>query len=87
MSKDFKQGEQYSTDGPICPYCGYTHPLDDGFFYDESLTAYECESCDKKFSISVYVRTSWTTDTMENKELERQEYEAFKAELVKKQQC
>ncbi|NML93834.1 hypothetical protein [Novosphingobium olei] len=52
--------ETYSTDAPVCPYCEYTHKHDGGFFYDEALTEFECESCEKAFNVNVYTRTSWT---------------------------
>ena len=57
--------ENYSTEAPICPYCNYQHEHDGGFFYDESLTEHQCESCDKVFDIDVYTSTSWTTSKRE----------------------
>ncbi len=56
---------KYSTCAPICPHCDYTHEHDGGFFYDESLTEYECEHCGKDFSIEVYTSTLWTTRARE----------------------
>lgn len=50
----------FSTTSPECPYCGYQHQHDGGLFYDESLTEFTCESCDKAFDVRVYTCTSWT---------------------------
>jgi transposase-like protein len=50
----------YSDHAPICPYCGYTHEHDGGFFYDEGLTEYECESCGETFNMEVYVSFRWS---------------------------
>lgn len=52
--------ETFDTASPVCPYCGYRHDHDGGFFYDESLTEYTCEACDKPFDMRVYTSTSWT---------------------------
>ncbi len=49
----------HSSIAPECPYCGYTHPHDGGFFYDDSLTEYACESCDNYFNIEVSTTTYW----------------------------
>jgi transposase-like protein len=57
--------EHYSTHAPVCPYCDYKHEHDDGYFYDEGLTEYQCERCDKVFNLSVYTLTSWTTTVRE----------------------
>jgi len=53
-------GETYSKAAPECPYCGYVHKHDGGYFYDEDLTEFACESCDRTFDVSVYTSTSWT---------------------------
>lgn len=52
--------ETYSTDGPVCPHCGYQHEHDGGYFYDESLTEFDCEGCGKSVAISVYTLTTWS---------------------------
>ena len=52
--------QTYSTYGPICPYCDHEHEHDGSFFYDESLTRYECEACATEFDVRVYTMTSWT---------------------------
>lgn len=56
-------GATYSTEAPTCPYCGHTHQHDGGFFYDESLTEFECESCEELFWVRVYTSTAWTCTT------------------------
>ena len=58
--------ECYSTEAPVCPHCEYKHEHDGGFFYDEGLTEYECESCGKMFDVLIYTSTSWTTSIPEN---------------------
>jgi lysyl-tRNA synthetase class I len=52
--------ETYSTSGPICPHCGHEHQHDGGYFYDESLTEFDCEACGKEVEVHVYTSTSWT---------------------------
>ena len=53
--------ETYSTRGPTCPHCDYTHkPEDDPYLYAEDLTRLDCNSCGKKFNVSVYISYSWT---------------------------
>jgi transposase-like protein len=52
--------ETYRNDAPECPYCGYVHRHDGGEFYNEDLTEYDCESCDRTFDVSVHTSTSWT---------------------------
>lgn len=59
---NFEPGEQYSGDGPICPYCGHIHYPDEAFFYDEDLDEMDCYSCDKKFRVSLHISHRWTTD-------------------------
>ena len=54
--------ETYSTDGAVCPHCGHLNdPSNDNYsLYDESTTSWECGGCEKPFTVSVYVRHSWT---------------------------
>lgn len=57
--------ETYSHVAPECPYCHHIHDHDGGFFYDESLAEYECESCGVTFDMQVYTSTSWTCSPQE----------------------
>lgn len=50
----------YSTDAPMCPYCGHKQSHDGGHYYSEDLTEDQCGICDKTFGIEVYHSTSWT---------------------------
>jgi len=50
----------FNQTAPECPYCGYVHRHDGGFFYEEDLTSFECERCDQTFDVEVYTSTSWT---------------------------
>ena len=52
--------ETYSTAGPVCPWCGYEHKHDGGYFYDEGLTEFDCESCGREVGVRVFTSTSWT---------------------------
>lgn len=52
----------YSTEGPICPYCGHKHRADEPFYFDEEMAAMDCEACDRDFAVQVYTSTSWTTE-------------------------
>ena len=58
--------ETYSNDGPICPYCGHKHEPDGGFFYDESLTEFDCDRCGREVAVSVFNSWSWTCEPTEN---------------------
>ena len=53
----------YSTEGAICPHCGYMHdPADDNYrLYSEETCVWECGECGEEFAVSVYVSHSWTT--------------------------
>lgn len=57
--------DTYSTDGPICPYCKEEHTPDEGYYYDEMMTEFECGFCGEEFNIQVYTRTSWTCSAKE----------------------
>lgn len=54
---------EYSTDGPVCPYCDHRHdPADDPeIFYEEGERTWECEYCGKKFVVETYRDWSWST--------------------------
>lgn len=54
--------ETYSTDGPVCPYCGKLHKPDEGFFYNEDYSEQQCWQCDRVFSVRVYISHSWTCE-------------------------
>lgn len=64
---DTEEKELFSTDGAICPYCGYEIcPHDDNFeLYDDGTTEYICQMCGKEFNVSIYVSYSWTTTKKE----------------------
>lgn len=55
----------YSTDGPECPYCGFTFTPDDPFFYDDRYTQEECPECDRKFKVEVRHSVSWACDQLD----------------------
>jgi hypothetical protein len=56
--------ETYSTDGPICPYCGTLCTPDESWFYDEMHTQFECDSCGKASDMRIYNSTSWACSTV-----------------------
>jgi DNA-directed RNA polymerase subunit RPC12/RpoP len=57
--------ETYSTEGPICPHCKRQFTADEPHYYDETgYTEDECDNCGKKFSVRVYVSTSWTCEAV-----------------------
>lgn len=56
-------GEEYSTYGPICPYCEHQHRADDPVYFDERTTEMQCDHCEKEFAVRIYTSTSWTTRT------------------------
>lgn len=60
--------ETYSTDGPECPYCGHQHkPSEDpSHYYNESNDTSTCESCDKDFTMSIYISHSWTCEPFDD---------------------
>lgn len=49
----------FNNTAPECPHCGYTHSHDCGFFYNENLTRYDCDRCDKPFAMEVITQTWW----------------------------
>lgn len=51
----------YSTDGPTCPHCGNVETPDEGFYYDEDTTELDCGECSRRYAVSVFNSTSWTT--------------------------
>lgn len=57
--------EIYSTDGPVCPYCGHQACPDGPSYYDESAETDECGSCGKTYSMRVSTTTSWQTEAIE----------------------
>lgn len=61
MSEDWEPtDETYSNSAPTCPHCGHVQGHDGGYFYDEGMTDFECETCGKEFEVRVYTSTSWT---------------------------
>jgi hypothetical protein len=57
--------EEYSSTGPICPYCSHHHRADEAFYFDESMTRMDCEACERGFDVRVYSSTTWTTNRLE----------------------
>lgn len=64
--------ETYSTEGPECPYCGFTFTPDEPHYFDETgYTEDECPECEKKFQVSVSHSTSWLCVPIGDGELAR----------------
>ena len=58
--------ETYSNVGQQCPYCKRQYHADEPGYYDEmGYTEETCDRCDKKFSVSVNISTSWTCEAIE----------------------
>ena len=57
--------DSYSTIGPICPHCDHQHRADEAFYFDESMTAMDCDHCERDFAVRVYTQTSWTAKKRE----------------------
>lgn len=53
------EGYEYSTNGPICPWC--EHRNDPSDHYDEGTDEITCDECEEKFQVRVYIQHSWTT--------------------------
>ena len=52
---------------PICPYCGTSHDIEENqslelYDRDEGDHEIECESCDKKYTVSVIVEYKFSTE-------------------------
>lgn len=60
---DEEETEHLSTDGAVCPYCGWINKpeSDPETLYDTNLDTYTCEYCDKEFDIIVDYIYDWTT--------------------------
>lgn len=58
--------EQYSDEGPICPYCLRQFTADDSSYYNDNLTELDCDDCERTFCVSVYTSTSWTTNAKDS---------------------
>lgn len=56
---------EFSHIGPICLYCNHQHRADEAFYFDESMIAMDCESCERDFDVRVYISTSWSTAARE----------------------
>lgn len=52
--------ETRSSNGPICPHCGFEYTPDEAYFYSEDYTREKCCSCNKEFYVSVYHKITWT---------------------------
>jgi transcription elongation factor Elf1 len=63
--------ETYSTQGPVCPYCGHMENVSDdpSIFYDESLTEIECGECEQTYSCRLYVSHSWTSNPLSSEDV------------------
>lgn len=55
----------HNNHGAKCPHCGYVNkPCDsDGLLYDASVTDYECDKCEKSFSVDIRNYFEWITST------------------------
>lgn len=53
--------EQFSSAGPVCPYCENVETPDDPSYYDESATTMECGDCGATYAVQVFIDTSWST--------------------------
>lgn len=56
------EGETFAEDEIICPYCGHTYDEYDAYRFEEGdnpKTA--CESCGKKFDLTITVRRTYAT--------------------------
>lgn len=60
---DEEETEHLSTDGAVCPYCGWINKpeSDPETLYDTDLDTFTCEYCDKEFDIQVDYTYDWTT--------------------------
>ncbi len=58
--------ETFSNQGPQCPYCGRQYTADESHYYDEqNYTEEDCDSCGKKFSVSVVTDVAWTCEPID----------------------
>lgn len=61
---DNEPNEEYSSEGPKCPYCGRQYTADEPYFYDvNKYTEQECDQCGKTFDVEVCHSVDWTTTT------------------------
>lgn len=60
--------EHLSSNGAVCPYCGYVHEAgaDNPSLYDESTEEFKCEHCNKKFKVRVDITFDWWTSKRED---------------------
>ncbi|MCK5604493.1 hypothetical protein KAR91_21565 [Candidatus Pacearchaeota archaeon] len=59
-----EETQGYSTEGAVCPYCGYTDLASDseGYIFDESNDTNNCHACGKEYKMELYVSHLWTTN-------------------------
>ena len=64
-----EETQGYSTEGSICPYCGYADLASEseGYIFDESNTTNNCPICDKEYKMNLYISHSWTTSKIKEK--------------------
>lgn len=58
--------ETFSNQGPQCPYCERQYTADEPFYYDDNYTEETCDSCGKKFTVSVCTDTAWTCEPIDD---------------------
>lgn len=70
VRQSIKEGEPdtFSSDYIICPYCGFAFEPDfeDDYLFEDGDHTYECEECDKEFTVTTMVSYSWETERMED---------------------
>jgi len=55
-----------SSDTVICPYCYHQH--DQGDHWEEQEGIIDCDNCEKKFKVNIWVETHYDTKRLEEKE-------------------
>lgn len=56
------ESEAYSNDGIECPHCHYVDNDPESIYIDEDQREVRtCGTCEKDFTVSMYVRHSWTS--------------------------